>query len=1202
MESTVAVWILTILQNYISEIVLDGSKGFINKCKHKKFLKNLDKAIIDFFKKNECPYINSGAFDYFVRSTDFLNKIVDRAVLLKIDESDKTFLSTWIKKARDIANAEEVSFSIKEERIVKDLCILIDNQVRSYYNNKLSMEQKVIVANNLRAIAKINETLIDVKDGIKKDNRNQTEVLLDAINDINTIGESKAELLSQILIADIWEGRIKEFEELAFVVKDKSYDLKNLYDCINNTIISNEEYKVFDSIKKIVNSTIRDNVIRAIAPILFFNHTTIERLSDYSTGSSLKIIVSSIESGDWGQVFKKSITKKSGVEVHNFELNKKLVYEEAWLVKQVVTVYLYEKRAFYTSSAMMDLSKDVDTWLIRILIADRRIDSIISSKSTDKAVDEISLIAEKIKEEESLYMSLTQGVKVLFVGIQAKVALISGKDIEVENIIPDELKGIRPLSDYIYSMKIEKNEINLDELYDYCSSNRIYWLLANFFIRSQDENALIDFCLSHESVLSEDGHIFFMFLGALRTVGETEKCVQYLDKYEEEYIGVYEFWNEKLQIDESEKEKTRFIDNCKDGTMLFVFRSSMYLIIERLLNYQMYSEAELYICKAELLGESDSRLKKYRGVIERGRGKQLEALKFYYEAFKDNEDDAYVVDSIIVLSFENRRKVKDEVVRAAEKIGTSRLHSLAAECYMRDGNRAKGEEEIIKSILLTKDKNYNPAFGQYVGFHTSSKTEGIRTIKGIDADTVAYCVSKDGITKSVCVYESRVLPESPWYWNGDYHIYLDEAAALGYIRKHKGEWIKVEAVDYQIAEVAPLDFYYFRTCMSKMTETGVAKSINIPVKDGKLDIQAFNEQIIKYSPDEKEQYNWFVQYNNIKDVPLPLFAYKKFTRCNYLQFVDMIFSTKDIFVREIASQSVKREKYIASFTALIMLYKIGFPSEKLKESGVFITASALEQIENDVADIIREYDRDTVATMGVLDGKVFLNETGDEGKAFWIKEAGNIKQYCRSLSTIDSNNDLVGEFFEGFACKELFGICDYDAISIVNNSDEYALISIEAILSSLHQNDLVKINVTSLVDFLVSQKLHVTRFVGYLSKLMDNGCLMSISRNAIVYISDAVKYLENFERDNVYKTFDKLLKKIDNYPERNRMVAIQALTESFGQLQEVIVELDHTVFQIMISNMLLYRKQKMQFYVDAKGSLTFSLINIDSKGEICTEE
>ena len=44
------------------------------------------------------------------------------------------------------------------------------------------------------------ETIVDGKIEIKKDNKTQTEIILNAIKDASVIGESKAELLSEILI------------------------------------------------------------------------------------------------------------------------------------------------------------------------------------------------------------------------------------------------------------------------------------------------------------------------------------------------------------------------------------------------------------------------------------------------------------------------------------------------------------------------------------------------------------------------------------------------------------------------------------------------------------------------------------------------------------------------------------------------------------------------------------------------------------------------------------------------------------------------------------------------------------------------------------------------------------------------------------------------------------------------------------------
>lgn len=65
------------------------------------------------------------------------------------------------------------------------------------------------------------------------------------------------------------------------------------------------------------------------------------------------------------------------------------------------------------------------------------------------------------------------------------------------------------------------------------------------------------------------------------------------------------------------------------------------------------------------------------------------------------------------------------------------------------------------------------------------------------------------------------------------------------------------------------------------------------------------------------------------------------------------------------------------------------------------------------------------------------------------------------------------------------------------------------------------------MDFLIGMKPDVGIFIEYLSKLMDFGCLMSISRNAILYISDSVKHLDDSKREMVYQAFDELLKNID---------------------------------------------------------------------------
>ena len=155
MELVVVGWILPILQNYISEIVLDGKEGLLKKWKHKRFLKKLDRAIIDFCDRNECCYLDSGAFEYFVRSTDFLKKIVERAVSTKIEESDKVFFTSWIEKAREIANAEAISFSPNLIDVDQRAQILFEQTVKSLTEQE-RVTEKLKAENMMLWVRKMN--------------------------------------------------------------------------------------------------------------------------------------------------------------------------------------------------------------------------------------------------------------------------------------------------------------------------------------------------------------------------------------------------------------------------------------------------------------------------------------------------------------------------------------------------------------------------------------------------------------------------------------------------------------------------------------------------------------------------------------------------------------------------------------------------------------------------------------------------------------------------------------------------------------------------------------------------------------------------------------------------------------------------------------------------------------------------------------
>ena len=1186
-EEMIAELLSAMLESFIYDIASSAIKNWRDKYRWNRFLKMLRKDVRKFYEKNESIYIDSSAFDYFIRNTDFLKRVIERSIATKLEKTNKEFLEDEIKKAREIAVAEGIMFAYGEERVIKDLFHLIMDEVGSYYRNSLSVEQRHMVSICLNQFAELKEAV----NTNHKENRKDFNEILNTVKEAGKLNNTKASLIADLLSKELYEGWIQEFDDLAIAVKDKSDDLSLFYDCLSQILRSESCADAVKRIADISDTRIRDNAVRTALPILLFRDEAIDDLIEATTMKSLRDIIDSLISGNNERIFSEEITFADGLEIHNFTLNKKLVYEEDCLVKLIVILSLYEKRIRNIHVAMEEVGQGKCTWFTDILIADKKVEAFISNNTDDNS-HELTTVINQILQYKEIYDRLCKKFRNLFYSVLVKAYLVMDKIDKAEKYVPKDLMQERPLSDYVYAIRIEKREVKLNEVYDYSVRNETYWLLNNYFVASKNEKEIIDFCRGHEEVFEKDWPLFFMYQGALKALKLNDERELQLKKHSDELSNVYEYWNEILNLSDLEENRKAFIEACRDGKMTSLFNHSAYLIIERLLNFHEYDLAELYVTKHEKAGEKGFRIKKYKAIILQGKKNDVEALKWYGLAFEDNDTDEFVINSLISLSLMNKRKVSKKVLDAAIKADTSQLHLLVAACYLNDGDISRAKSENIRAILMSGE-NYNPAFEQYISISALIQSNEVITITGIEADTAACCKMANGSQRWLCVYKDCILPTSPYVWNNDYHVHIDDAARFGFLRKYTGDQITIDNALYVITEIMPLDCYLFRTCMAKMTQNGFAKELAIPMKNGELDPSAFTEMIVQSIPDERQPVDWLEQYNNIQDVPLPLYTYKRFTRFTYFQFVDMILSSHDYFVRQMVHASKPAEKYVISFSALVALYKAGYPADKISEAGGTIMESTLLQAESDVAEVIKEYNRDTVASLGVIDGKLFISQVDEAGKDYWLKEAGGFKKYCKAIPTVKSDQDLSGEFFGKFDSKELFGICDYDAIAFVQHNEEYSLVIIEAILASLSQNELVNLSVISVSDWLVRQQIDDARLIGYLQSLLDEGCLMSVTKDVIEYMSLEASKKDSDSKQKMYLLWDDLLGRVDNFSDKQKAVFIQAMSEVFASFEDEARNIDKGILHILATNIFSLRKQKIEMFIDEAGYLSFSLVNIE---------
>lgn len=1201
MEIKVCEWLIVFIQNFIWEISHDVKKDFFTKRKFKRFQKDLDESVREFCCKHEGLYLNSSAFHFFIIRYKFVEDIVSRATATKINKSNKEFLDDCIKAARSIAEHEEIGFGHEEEMLIKDLYKLIDIKVSNFFNEMLSVEQRVIITKMLGGIAELQNDICDLKNdtdrGLSKLNEN--------IKNISKLSEYKECIIANLIFKSLWDNDFYTLNKLEQLIDGKSSSLEKFLKAITFLIIENKSEDSMNQIIIIENKIVRDLAIKALLPVYIFMNQDLTVFESSITSQILCSVVHALSTGDYNCIFQETIDNNQVTEIHLLSLNKKMLCEEEWLVKHVMLLYLYKMQIYNVHEIMKKLIGEDANWFDKLIIADKIIDFNCNKNKVFVDENSIRSIKDDLRKSSETITNYGKNIQVLYWGILLKADSILGEDDVLEEEIPDEIKQCNPIESFLFMKKIERQEIDVCNVYHFAERTGEYWVLNNFFISLNNPKALIVFCKDNEDIFEKDPLIFIAFIKALNKMGDDNERMKYLQKYKNILCNYYEFWNEYLEIDKSDAAKSEFVDLCRSGNIRFILIGSEELLVERLLQLQEYNVALLYVKGMEIKGFKKNKIAKYKAVIEQNKGNYVEALKLYKEAYEGATDDAYIVDSILTISLLNNRKIDEKYIKAAEKIGSSRLLMLVAAVYMNNGDKI-GARLANKRAMYLSENALSGVYSQYLSLDLFNKNDSVQKISGIEVDTCAECKGTNGNKLCVCIESDLVLPMSPYEWQGNIHMYRDDAAELGILRKHVGEIIELWGKQYEIEKIIPLDAYFFRTCIDNLEKMGEAQTFISTTNEVETDISALMDWILQNTKDGKLVGEWLKQYNNIDDVPLPLYMYKGFTKYTYLQFVDLIFEDKNIFIREYKSnleQLFEDKKYILSFGAAIMLYKIAFPIEKIVENNCFITSSMLVQVELDAAKIIEEYDREHVASMGVYDGKVFLNQADESRKEYWIKEAGKIKKYFNQIPVVENSNDLKGELFEKTNIKELIGICDYDALTIAQNDSNYVLITLEAILNFWAKSKDVNFDCCCLVDWIVGINLSCIELLLYIKKLLNYGCLYSINHSVLKLISEKVQVVDDNEKKRVYVLIDEIMKSIDLFEEKSKLLAVQSIVEEVNFAQNKGINIDRHLLWILTTNILILKRQKIEISYDNNGKLVLYLRDMtdDEKKTIIIE-
>ena len=186
--------------------------------------------------------------------------------------------------------------------------------------------------------------------------------------------------------------------------------------------------------------------------------------------------------------------------------------------------------------------------------------------------------------------------------------------------------------------------------------------------------------------------------------------------------------------------------------------------------------------------------------------------------------------------------------------------------------------------------------------------------------------------------------------------------------------------------------------------------------------------------------------------------------------------------------------------------------------------------------------RDMVASMGVYEGKLFVNETSEEEKQYWMEESVKIKDYAEELTSLDNYADVNCEEFSNHNLKDLFGICDYDAMAISKKQKKDIIVG-EATLIIISQVKGIGIYTVDIVNFLINIKEPVKNIIRYMKQMLELRLMVIINKRTVDYISEYYLTAGEKEQEEILIDWDEFLAGVELVGKEYKSIFTQISTD-----------------------------------------------------------
>ncbi len=1163
----------SVIINVISNDVDFRKAKLIERLHFMKFRKNMNKWIREYINKNDGTVLTTGQFEQYFIYQKPAEKILHYVYEQGSAVSEKDFVTQLVEECKSSIVSKDGRYTTTDDFVLKHFFEAILHKIKEFLYEKLSSDtrmlfysQKQLEANLGQKIEEENDVLFNrIKELLPKDKK---------ITDQQLVCD-----IYYIINAKLWSGCINEVRSLLPIIEGRNADLELGIQCSLN-IMSNEDIlsvNPWSDVRKIGIANIRDDVLRKLLLFSLDKKHNLSLIKGQASSEELNNLIFDLIEQERSAVLEKKLKEDGVVNTYEIAITNKYP-SEMWLVKRACALYLYNEPILIADEMEKLLGEDAN-FIDKILISTKKINELLS-KGTDIAEDALStsILDELRSRKENMQYMCHNVQKEYFVTVLRATIICSTTEADkFVAELPEWLKDDVDIQGLFLCLKIQKGEATETEIIERCKSSGQYWLMNNYLLRQEDRATVILEVLGRNIwLIDEDFPLFILYAQVVRIERGNTECAELLSRYKDKYQKYIEYWIETLKMSTEDSVVDEFMEMWSSKESMSIFPDSDVIVCELLMGCQRYKDAMKIISRIEVLGKVNEKVLQMKATALMYQGYRLEALSILNTLFVEYSKEERVIDAIIGLSIENRRPISDEVLKAAISIDSSRMLMLSAVVCEENGRHEEAINLIMRALLKSQEQDIN-TYQNYLVIHMGNEDQSEPEAKKIDVCTSVTLEDKGNKDKMVyCIYKKNVLPEEAWSWEGATHISEDRAIQMGLIRKEVGMDITIGDTTYIVKEILTLDCYYFRTCMHKIVGAGIAKQILLPAGDDEQSRKEMVEVLKANIPDDGDAFKWLEHYQDMQNMTVTLFSLYKFVHVNYLQFILVLLEDKSVIFREILNcNEVSGERYMLSFSAMVALYKLGFPIEQYKHKNIYITDSTQREILSEAEDIIARYKKDCVATMGKANGEVFFQESVEEEKQKWMGEAAGIRQYCQQIDTIDNEKDIKVEEFKDFDWKDFLGVCDYDAVAISMNTD-VVLVNAEVPIMAISQMKECGISSVGIADFLCDMGLTAPMLINYIRKMIDCRFNIIVTDKLIKTLTALYENMTDVERDEFLLQWSECLRSVNELEDKYKENFVSLITDIFKKYHDES-RMGNPIWRCFALYVMRYNNIKLQF-------------------------